>query len=186
MKGRIVGECTLFKSVRKGDKVKMTEKELKKLSRLELLEILLEETKENESLRLELQEKTDKNIMTQNIKDLSLMTDKMSSALKKADELTKDLAKIAKDGITVTAVSAEMRETRVSQVTGTQSYPTPPKKENVQTARQQDRAAIISDRNLYWRLMKYYSQNEMALAFLPPDIQNDIKARLRGILNGRK
>lgn len=163
----------------------MTEKELKKLSRLELLEILLEESKENEKLRQELQEKSDENIMTQSIRDLSLMADKMNSALNKADALTKDLQKIAKDGITVTAVAAENREAKPAQKIGVQSYPTPPRKEAA-PVKQEDKTVILSDRNLYWRLMRYYSQNEMALAFLPPDIQNDIKARLRGILNGRK
>lgn len=186
MKCGIVGKCALLIKVSAREtKVKMTEKELKKLSRLELLEILLEESRENEKLRLELQEKSDENIMTQSIKDLSLMTDKMTCALQKADALTKDLEKIAKDGITVTAVATERREAISAQGVGVQSYPTPPKKEAA-AVKQEDKAVVISDRNLYWRLMRYYSQNEMALAFLPPDIQNDIKARLRGILNGRK
>lgn len=168
MKCGIVGRYALLKKVSAREtKVKMTEKELKKLSRLEL------------------REKSDENIMTQSIKDLSLMTDKMNSALHKADALTKNLEKIAKDGITVTAAAAENREAKSAQRIGVQSYPTPPRKEAV-PAKKEDKTVILSDRNLYWRLMRFYSQNEMALAFLPPDIQNDIKARLRGILNGRK
>ncbi|MBQ8503566.1 MAG: hypothetical protein IJ491_04725 [Clostridia bacterium] len=158
----------------------MTDKELKKLSRLELLEILLEESKENERLRTEIEETKNEENPANVEKKLSEMTVQMNSALSQANTLIHELKQITREGITVKAVG------KTSSVPeGGQVYPKVPKKENPPLD-EKARNIIISDRKLYWRMMHFYAQNEMALAFLPPDIQNDVRMRLRGIINDRK
>lgn len=160
----------------------MTDKELRKLSRLEILEILLEESKENERLRAELEEIKSKGGAAEDSKSLYETTERMSSALAQVDSLVRELQKITKEGITVKTheIPSSAKTSAVSQ-----SYPMPPKKDKPPMD-ESTKQVILSDRKLYWRMMHFYAQNEMALAFLPPDIQNDVRTRLRGILDARK
>ncbi len=158
----------------------MTEKELKKLSRLELLELLLEESKENERLKAELEKINAENSVAKSMEALSAVTEQMNSALEYANALTGDLQKIARDGITVKTEKAPANVAVVGQ-----NYPNIPKKQGAPTSEEATQV-IISDRKLYWRIMYFYSQNEMALAFLPPDIRNDVRTRIKGILENRK
>lgn len=167
----------------------MTDKELKKLSRLELLEILLEESKENERLREMLNKNEKENSHGYSEGALTQLTEQLNGALSEVNRLADDLRYMRRDNITVENIAAApSKELNADR----QSYPTPPERSAPQVHTQtpvmdeNTKKAIISDRKLYWRLMHFYSKNEMALAFLPPDIQEDVRTRLRGIMNAAK
>ncbi|MEE0265782.1 MAG: hypothetical protein UD936_09165 [Acutalibacteraceae bacterium] len=61
----------------------MTDKELKKLSRLELLELLLAESRENERLRAELEQIKQENSMHNSVQRLNEISEKLDETLQK-------------------------------------------------------------------------------------------------------
>lgn len=69
----------------------MTDKELRKLSRLELLELLLEASKENEKLKEKIEKLEVDNKTAQSIENLSVATQQVANALKYADSITSAL-----------------------------------------------------------------------------------------------
>jgi hypothetical protein len=77
----------------------MTDKELRKLSRLELLELLLEATKENQMLKDTIKKMKIENQTAQSIENLSTATHKVESALKYANSITDTLKGTAKDSV---------------------------------------------------------------------------------------
>lgn len=151
----------------------MTSKDLKKLSRLEILEILLEESKENERLRAEIDAIKEKNSVRHSENKLYDLTKQMNSTLLNTNKLISDLQKITKEGLAAKSAA-------------TSTVPLPKQDLSAYHIPAQTEGKPISDKALYCRIMKYYSQNETAIAFLPADIQNDVRARLRGILNAKK
>jgi hypothetical protein len=77
----------------------MTDKELRKLSRLELLELLLEATKENQKLKDTIKKMKIENQTAQNIENLSTATHKVENALKYANSLTDTLKGTTKESV---------------------------------------------------------------------------------------
>ncbi|MBR3588415.1 MAG: hypothetical protein IKL16_02515 [Clostridia bacterium] len=80
----------------------MTDKELKKLSRLELLELLLTESRENERLRAELEKIKQENTikksaqhLNQTSENLGETSDKLSAALQQVSSIISGLDKIS-------------------------------------------------------------------------------------------
>ena len=140
----------------------MTDKELKKLSRLELLELLLEASKENKKLKEEIQKLKAENKTAQNIENLSAATVQIESALKYANSLTDTLKENARAdssvGNTVNTNAQNMKESR-----GIKSD-------------------SVSDRDLYWRTMGFYAKHREALDVLPDDLRNSIEHRINEIL----
>ena len=65
----------------------MTDKELKKLSRLELLELLLTESRENERLREELDRVKKENTVEKSAQHLNEMSKQLDSALQKVSSM---------------------------------------------------------------------------------------------------
>lgn len=147
----------------------MKEKELKKLSRLELLEILLEETKENESLRKELEAMHS----ARESSDLLMsLTENLNVTLKHAKELTARLDKGA-----------------CEKESGQIIPPSPlvsSEQKKFAASKKNDKNAFVSDLKLYFRILKFYYENEEALKLLPENMQEEITTRIRGILNGEK
>lgn len=74
----------------------MTDKELKKLSRLELLELLLRETKENERLKKEINELTEEREAEKSARYLSEAVRQVDESLKKAKAITDNLSGISR------------------------------------------------------------------------------------------
>ena len=144
----------------------MTDKELRKLSRLELLELLLEASRENEKLREKLEKIKQENNTARNIENLSMATKQVNNVLEYANNLTDVLRKTTQE--VFTAGSKSQNEKAKLQRT-------PEEKQHV-----------ISDRNLYWRIMNVYAKNNEALNILPDDIQNDVRDRIKGIIDSRK
>ena len=135
----------------------MTDKELRKLSRLELLELLLEASKENEKLKEKIEELKIENKTAQNIENLSVATHQIEEALRYANSLTDTLKCTSSDGYTKT------------------------KNHNPESNPLQD-ASPVSDRDIYWRLMGFYSKNPEALNMLPENIRSSVINRINEIL----
>ena len=144
----------------------MTDKELRKLSRLELLELLLEASRENEKLKEKIAKMKQESNAAKSIENLSATTKQVSTVLEYANNLTDTLRKTTHEVVTAG--------------TKTQS-----ERSSVQKA-PEEKQPVISDRNLYWRIMNVYAKNDEALDVLPDDIRNDIRDRIRGILESRK
>ena len=153
------------------------DKELRKLSRLEILELLLEQTKLNEQLKAENKELKDSNreIRSENsaarsIETLERISDKMCSSLEHADSLTQNLQKMTEDGAFLRPVEVRAE---------------PEKTEPVIEVMQQTPVATVDDENLYCRIINFYLQPENKSCPLSNEILGDVRTRLRGILNAR-
>lgn len=144
----------------------MTDKELRKLSRLELLELLLEASRENEKLKEKIAKMKQESNAAKSIENLSATTKQVSTVLEYANNLTDTLRKTTHEVVTAGTKPQSERS-------------------SVQKA-PEEKQPVISDRNLYWRIMNVYAKNDEALNVLPDDIRNDVRDRIRGILESRK
>lgn len=70
----------------------MTDKELKKLSRLELLELLLAESRENERLRAELEQIKQENTIKKNVQKLNEISENLDETSEKLSEALQQLS----------------------------------------------------------------------------------------------
>ncbi len=138
----------------------MTDKELRKLSRLELLELLLEASRKNKKLIEKIKKLTEENQTAKNIENLSAVTNQVEAVLKYANSLTDTL----KAG-NVTATGTALKIDSI------------PKSENPESKSQG-----ISDREIYIKMMHFFAMNEDKLDVFPEDIENLIRERLAKIL----
>lgn len=146
----------------------MTDKELRKLSRLELLEVLLEESKENEKLRKALKNSKSEAAMTEGIKKISDMTKQVNEVLEFANSLSINLKEAAK------RASLNSLDTYRPEAVGSAAQ------------NSSSQAAGEADRELYWRILAFYAKNESALNSLPSDIQSDVRFRINKVLSSIK
>ena len=144
----------------------MTDKELRKLSRLELLELLLEASRENEKLREKLDKLKQEKNTAKSIENLSAATKQVSTVLEYANNLTDVLRKTTHEVVSANSKTQDER----AKITKTP----------------EDKQNAVSDRKLYWRIMSFYAKNEEALNLLPADISGDVSSRIREILESRK
>ncbi len=138
----------------------MTDKELRKLSRLELLELLLQASKENKKLNDQIEKLKAENKTTQNIENLSLLTNQVENVLKYANSITDSLK--ASDR----AVRSEGN-----------SYAGNRSKDVADQS-----TAVLSDKEIYTRILCFFSKNDDKLSVFPADIENDIRTRINSIL----
>lgn len=144
----------------------MTDKEMKKLSRLELLELLLEASKENKKLKEEIDRLRFESKTTQNIENLSMITTQVESALKYANSLT-DTLKITSNENTSSNVSTNNDKSVMNHQANTKSD-------------------SLSDVDIYRRMLRFFAKNDDKLSVFPADIENDVRARIRSIIERRK
>lgn len=135
----------------------VTDKELRKLSRLELLELLLEVSNENEKLKeiiitLKAESKT-----AQNIENLSLVARQVENTLKYANSLTDSLK---------TIVNGESKSVSIQE---TQAKPD-----------------LLQDRDIYILMLRFFIQNDDKLNVFPADIENAVRMRIKSILERKK
>lgn len=167
----------------------MTDKELKKLSRLELLELLLEESRENERLRVELEKLKAENSVVKSARHLNEASEKMNESLHSAAELTDTLNRLVAGKIiipdkqddknkTAGQESAGETETTVSESPDSkkEEITIPDKNDEPSEQKAAEKASV--DVQIYTRLLSYFHKNRYALAFIPEDIKNDIEKRL--------
>ena len=133
----------------------MTDKELRKLNRLELLELLLEASKENKKLKEQIKQLQLENKTTQNIENLSVITGQMETALRYANNITDTLrpsSKVTDNG-----------------------------KDNGAVSRPDTKAQPLSDVEIYKRMLLFFANNDEKLSVFPDDIKDLVRARLRSI-----
>lgn len=127
----------------------MTDKELKKLSKLELLELLLTETRENSRLKEELEDALEK---------VSLMMDNLCKAEEGCD-CKKDFSAAAPsdEAVSVNSVTADINRIQ-EESTGS--------------------ADEFVDFNIYKMLIFHYIRNPEALDNLPAELRSTVTNRI--------
>lgn len=135
----------------------MTDKELKKLSRLELLELLLDVSKENRKLKDYIKKLRADNETAQSIEHLSVITRQVENALEYANNLTRTLEGASDKPLPSTA---SVKNTTVKSDT-------------------------VSDVDIYRRMLCFFAKNDDKLNVFPADIENDVRERIRSILEGK-
>ena len=138
----------------------MTDRELRKLSRLELLEMLLDVSKENEALKEKTESLTREIEAAKSIENLAVTTNQLNDMLRYADRLTKSL----KSG-------SACEEDEL------------PEKEEIKPS---VKASCYTDRNLYVRLLSHFIKDRATMDFLPDDLKTDIGRRIDEILEGSR
>ena len=131
----------------------MTDKELRKLSRLELLELLLEASNENNELKEKIKALKNEIKTAQNIEKLSSATGQLESALKYVNSLI--------DNIKSEPKSVDNREKHSD-------------------------SEAMTDRGIYIRMLRFFAQNDDKLSVFPADIENDVRTRIRSILDSKE
>lgn len=143
----------------------MTDKELRKLSRLELLELLLEASKENKELKDKIERLKLENKTAHNIENLSVTTRQVENALKYANGLTSALKNIPKEPVRSNYYdrfnAAEKRET-----TGAKK-------------------SSVSDKEIYKRILSFFAKNDDKLDVFPDELEYDVRERIKSILEKR-
>ena len=139
---------------------KMTDKELRKLSRLELLELLLDASKENKQLKEQLNRLTVENKTARNIENLSVITHQVEKALEYANGITDSLkATSGKED----SVNTGIRERKSPAASGS-----------------------LSDVEIYRQMLSFFAHNDDKLSVFPADLENSVRGRIRSILERRK
>ena len=136
----------------------MTDKELKKLNRLELLELLLEVSNENNKLKQEIEKMNSEKEVSKSIDTLSEVSKQASDVLGYANKLVETMK-----------ILPMSSDEQIGKYVETE--------ENGKKNR---------DKNLYLRIMNFYVKNEHALNTLSPELKSDITNRIREIKEGRK
>ena len=162
----IMGQCLFLPVISKGVTQKMTDKELRKLSRLELLELLLEASKENKKLREKINALKAENKTAQNIENLSVITGQVENALRYANSLT-DTLKTTSGTIVTRGYSVK-------------------KDSIVKPSETRMKSDSLSDVEIYKRMLHFFAKNDDKLNVFPDDIGNDVRARIRSILERKK
>lgn len=154
----------------------MNEKDLKKLSRLELLELLLAESKENEMLknsvstpqRVEISEVT---IEPGSLKRIEKIANETNAAVMNIIKLLTEIKENPE------VISTE----RKTDISVNQDYPViPSKRKSV------NNTAASTDRQLFNRIMFYLAENSYILDYFPKDIQQEIVVKIDDIFKGKK
>ena len=134
----------------------MTDKELRKLSRLELLELLLKESKENRELKAELEKIKSVEKTTEQLKETAAQFD---TSMQNAESLVAMLRKLVFGEGAAEASGS-----------GTKT------KDNLYTA---SRKKVLTDIDIYRRLMVFFSRDADALSLLPDRLREDVIRRLK-------
>lgn len=143
----------------------MTDKELRKLSRLELLELLLEVSNENRKLKEKIITLKAESKTAQNIENLSLVVRQVENTLKYANSLTDSLSAAAK---------GELKNKPEAEVENNS--------ENLRIQEIDVKSDPLQDRDIYIRMLRFFALNDDKLNVFPADIENDVRTRIKSIL----
>ena len=144
----------------------MTDKELRKLSRLELLELLLEVSKENRKLKERIGQLKTENKTAQNIENLYAATRQVENALKYVNSLIATLENTSGDAASL----ADFKKYELQT-------------ENSKSVHKTD---CIEDKDIYIQMLCFFAKNDDKLDILPDDISANVKARINELLKGVK
>lgn len=157
----------------------MTEKELKKLTRLEILELLLEQTKINEELKQEIQQLNSAQVSIESLERLSAQ---MNFTLSVMGTLVGDLNKFSEDGSDLIKKAEEAVALYRKAEADNNSHAE--EKHDAELSRKHKSGD--EDEKLYCRIIHFYTHTENAQHPLPADIMRDVRARLRDIIDEKK
>ncbi len=149
----------------------MTDKELKKLSRLELLELLLAESRENDRLRAEIERLDDKQAVEKSAQHLNEAAKQLDSALEKV------LSMMPHGNNSPTDDSCKDSATSHNEVPAEQADS---EKEKAEAAHN------LVDYNIYKKLIIFFKKNPYALSVLPDDLHQEVSDRINAIQNNIK
>lgn len=141
----------------------MNNKELKKLSRLELLELLLDISKENNELKEQIEILRTENGTLKDAQAMSETAKQMNDSLVSASRLVEEL----------------------------KAYKAEPVAENTNPANEQkpdaeEKKKRLADRDLYHRILGFFSKNTVLLDIFPGDIRSDLVNRVKSVSDGKK
>ncbi len=143
----------------------MTDKELRKLSRLELLELLLKEGRENTKLQEELNKLKSENSIATTAEHMRETADLLDESLQNIGELAVIMKKLVYGENSVPSTNSEQTDKEKSESSSLH------KKKNVS-----------EDADIYRRIMQFYAHNTDHLSYLPPELCEDVTKRLTEIL----
>ena len=138
----------------------MTDKELRKLSRLELLELLLDASKENKQLKEQIDRLTAENKTARNIENLSVITRQVERTLEYANGIADSLKEPSGKA---NSVNTDVRERKAHAVSDS-----------------------LSDVEIYRQMLSFFAQNDDKLSVFPSEVENAVRARIKSILEKRK
>ncbi len=139
----------------------MTDKELKKLSRLELLELLLEVSRENRKLKDKIKSLKEESKTAQNIENLYVITSQVENALRYANSITDNLK--ASSGEIAVSDKAPTDDTEKSSEAPTA-------------------CEAVPDKDIYKLILSFFAKNEDKLSIFPDDIESIVRGRINSLL----
>lgn len=139
----------------------MTDKELRKLSRLELLELLLKESRENEKLRAELNKLKSENSIEKTTERLEETAEQFDTSLQSIGSIVSVMQKLVSNDVTESSEDTDNTETSTKK-------------------------KMSADADIYRRLMLYFVHNTGYLDYLPDELRKDISTRLTQLLKEAK
>lgn len=153
----------------------MNEKDLKKLSRLELLELLLAESKENEMLK-----KSASAPQKFEISEVTIEPGSLKRIEKIANETNSAVMNIIKILTEIKENPEAMSPETKRDISVNQDYPIIPSKRKTS-----NNTGTSTDRQLFNRLMFYFAENAYLLDYFPKDIQQEIVSKIDEIFRNR-
>lgn len=140
----------------------MTDRELRKLNRLELLELLLDVSTKNHELEEKVKQLSNENEIARSIENLSVITKQADDILGHANSLV-DILQNSSRNVSQNDATSENAD----------RFPADSSKKH-------------TDRNLYTRLLNFYIKNNNAVELLDDELKNDIRNRIKEIAEKRK
>lgn len=152
----------------------MTDKELRKLSRLELLELLLKESSENQKLREELNKLKSENKIEKTAERLTETADNLDSSIQNIENYVAIIQNLIAEKNTESAKDSEAEsENEVIEETENTDIP----ESDIQKQKKNSK-----DADIYRRFMQFFYYNRNNLVFLPDDLREDVTRRLSEIM----
>ena len=139
----------------------MTDKELRKLSRLELLELLLEVSKENRKLKEKIKLLKEESKTAQNIENLYAITSQVENALRYANSITDNLKAVP------------------GEIAISDKAPTDDTEKNSEAPAV---CEAVPDKDIYKLMLSFFAKNEDKLSVFPDDIEVIVRGRINSLL----
>ena len=162
----------------------MTDKELKKMSRLELLELLLEESKENEDLNTRVESLLQEKQEAEKLQMLQQLTGQLEASLEQFEGIAEQFKKIAQEGITVK--EHHYNEKPVASPVVSVQYRSDEEKAAETDSESKADCENCTDLKIFRKLMLFYSQRPEAISTLPLPLQNDVVGRIRQAISEQR
>ncbi len=168
----------------------MTDKELRKLSRLELLELLLTESRENDRLKEEVERLKSEKSISQTAEQLEQTVKQLNEILSKTGSV-KSEADLSSDNTAEDTVQAQSEQhgkpdtTQEGKIQSDEIKPDEKSSEDAQPHTDMQKRKKSKDAEIYERLIVFFYRNTEAMSLLPYDLYFDIMTRIKEIVSGQ-